>query len=143
MDEQKIILIADDDAQMRLSLRHILVRAGYLVDEASNGREAVLRINAREGGYDVVLMDIIMPDQEGIETILHLRKNHPDLRIIAMSGGARLYDFNPPETGAGLWRELCDCETVRTRRDTQFGQSLHRRYGVISVSCALCHGRKQ
>lgn len=94
-DEQKIILIADDDAQMRLSLRHILARAGYLVEEAVNGREAVQRIDARGGGYDAVLMDIIMPDQEGIETILHLRKNYPDLRIVAMSGGARLYDFNP------------------------------------------------
>lgn len=92
---QKTVLVADDDAQMRLSLRYVLGRAGYAVEEAVNGHEAVSRINAREGGYDAVLMDIIMPDQEGIETILQLRRTHPDLRIIAMSGGARLYDFDP------------------------------------------------
>ncbi|HRI76073.1 MAG TPA: response regulator [Alphaproteobacteria bacterium] len=93
--EQKTVLVADDDAQMRLSLRYVLGRAGYTVEEAVNGRDAVNRINAREGGYDAVLMDILMPDQEGIETILQLRRTHPDLRIIAMSGGARLYDFDP------------------------------------------------
>lgn len=93
--EAKKILVVDDDAQLRLSLRHILVREGHRIDEAINGQQAIDSIDAAEDEYDLVLMDIIMPDKEGIETILHLRRRYPSLKIIAMSGGARLFDFDP------------------------------------------------
>ncbi|MFN7112814.1 MAG: response regulator [Alphaproteobacteria bacterium] len=91
----KKILVVDDDMQMRLSLRHILHREGHSVDEAVNGQAAIDSVEAADAGYDLVLMDIIMPDKEGIETILYLRRRHPSLKIIAMSGGARLFDFDP------------------------------------------------
>jgi CheY-like chemotaxis protein len=94
-NEQKNILVVDDDVQMRLSLHHILRREGHHVDEAANGHAAIDCVEGSDTGYDLVLMDIIMPDKEGIETILHLRKRHPSLKIIAMSGGARLFDFDP------------------------------------------------
>lgn len=91
----KNILVVDDDAQMRLSLRLILRRSGYAVAEAANGREAIAEIERAVEDYDLVLMDIIMPEQEGIETILHLRRRNPSLKIIAMSGGARLLETDP------------------------------------------------
>lgn len=90
----KSILIVDDDPQLRLMLRHVLMRDGYDVDEAEDGRVAVDKITGR-GVYDLILMDIIMPNKEGIETILELRKKRPDLKIIAMSGGARAHSFDP------------------------------------------------
>ena len=92
---QKNILVVDDDPQLRLALSHILRRLGHRVDQAENGHRALQSIAAQRDGYDLVVMDIIMPDKEGIETILELRKTRPHLKIIAMSGGGRLYDYDP------------------------------------------------
>jgi len=89
----KNILVVDDDPQLRLALSHILRRLGHHVDQAENGHRALQSITAHRTGYDLVVMDIIMPDKEGIETILELRKMRPQLKIIAMSGGG-VYD-NP------------------------------------------------
>jgi two-component system chemotaxis response regulator CheY len=91
----KSILVVDDDRQLRLALKHILAREGYSVSEASNGYGALQSLAAAGGHFDAVLMDIIMPDKEGIETILEIRRKNPDLKIIAMSGGGRMHDYNP------------------------------------------------
>lgn len=92
---QKNILVVDDDPQLRLALSHVLRRMGHCVDQAENGHRALQSIAAHRTGYDLVVMDIIMPDKEGIETILELRKTRPQMKIIAMSGGGRLYDYDP------------------------------------------------
>lgn len=91
------ILVVDDNAQLRLALRHILAREGYDVDEACDGQEALesIEVASRSKGYDLILMDIIMPRKEGLETILELRKQNPQMKIIAMSGGGRLNNFDP------------------------------------------------
>jgi len=81
------ILLIDDDATVRYALRQLLERAGHVVDEAEDGQAGVERYAAR--GADVVVTDIIMPNQEGIETIIRLRRLTPSLPIIAMSGGGR------------------------------------------------------
>lgn len=73
---------------MRSMLARALTRAGFVVLEASNGRDG--RRIAAASPVDLLVTDIIMPGEEGIETILHLRKSQPGLRIIAMSGGGRL-----------------------------------------------------
>lgn len=73
---------------MRFMLVRALTRAGYDVLEAANGRDG--RRIAAATPVDLLVTDIIMPGEEGIETILHLRKSQPGLRIIAISGGGRL-----------------------------------------------------
>jgi CheY-like chemotaxis protein len=78
------ILIADDETDVRRFLRTVLEGAGHKVWEASNGKEAAALI--RRTKFDVVIMDLAMPEGEGLETIQALKKEHPDLRIIAMSG---------------------------------------------------------
>ena len=83
---QRILLI-DDDATVRYALRQVLERAGHQVDEASDGNIGLEKYRADH--QDVVVTDIIMPNQEGIETIIKLRRLTPDLPIIAMSGGGR------------------------------------------------------
>lgn len=90
------ILVAEDDAQMRLMLRHILSREGHDVAEAGDGNAALRLLEER--AFDLVLMDIIMPGKEGIETILEIRRTRPHLKIIAMSGGARFHAFDPLAT---------------------------------------------
>lgn len=79
------ILLIDDDADVRAPLATWLQRHGHEVSEAGNGVEGLARLE--QGSFDVVVTDIIMPDMEGIETILHIRKRWPALPVVAISGG--------------------------------------------------------
>ena len=81
------ILVVDDEEIIRFTLRQILEKAGHEVLEAANGRDA--QDSYEEHRVDLVITDIIMPEKEGIETIVELRQRQPDLRIIAVSGGGR------------------------------------------------------
>ena len=79
------ILLVDDEDMTREMIRHALELRGYEVIEASNGDEA-LRLN-RSSPCPLVITDILMPDKEGLETIMELRREFPDSKIIAISGG--------------------------------------------------------
>lgn len=81
------VLVIDDDQEVRDFLVTVLERAGHVVTAASNGRDGVAKF--REEPSQVVITDIIMPEKDGIETILDLRREHPDLKVIAISGGGR------------------------------------------------------
>ena len=82
------ILIIDDDEQMRNLLCRAMEYAGFEVEAAADGRKG-LRL-FEENSYDLVITDLIMPEQEGMETITFLHKNNPEVRIIAISGGGRI-----------------------------------------------------
>ena len=79
------VLIVDDQVQIRQLIRDALAGAGYHVEEARDGKAGLERY--REQFADLVLMDILMPDQDGLEAIMALRREFPDSRIIAMTGG--------------------------------------------------------
>ncbi len=79
------VLIVDDQVQIRRLIRDALEGAGYHVEEACDGKEGLERYRARS--VDLVLMDILMPDHDGLEAIMALRREFPDSRIIAMTGG--------------------------------------------------------
>ncbi len=81
------ILIIDDENAVRATVRAILELEGHEVVEAGNGREGLDQF--RETSPDLVITDMIMPDMEGIETILELYKLNSSLAVIAMSGGGR------------------------------------------------------
>ena len=78
------ILLIEDDDRYRTLLAQILRDAGYALTEASNGRAGVRRFRAEP--IDLVITDLIMPEQEGLETIRELRAAQPDLPIFAISG---------------------------------------------------------
>jgi YesN/AraC family two-component response regulator len=82
------IILVDDDESVRVIMRMALVRMGHVVREAENGREAMKLCG--EQVPDLMMTDIIMPEQEGIETIGAVRKKYPAVRVIAMSGGGRV-----------------------------------------------------
>ncbi|MFO7653511.1 MAG: response regulator [Candidatus Krumholzibacteriia bacterium] len=84
------ILIIEDDDDVRAVLEAVLARAGYRVRSARDGKEGV--VAAAGEPVDLVITDIIMPEKDGIETITDLRREHPDLKVIAISGGGR---FSP------------------------------------------------
>lgn len=79
------ILIIDDDEMIRDMLRQMLESNGYEVEDASNGTEALKKF--KNNGVDLIITDIIMPEKEGIETIIEFRQLYPTVKIIAMSGG--------------------------------------------------------
>jgi CheY-like chemotaxis protein len=79
------ILIIDDDDQFRGMLRQVLGREGYEVVEARDGKEGIVRYRATP--TDLVITDILMPEQEGLQTIRELRHAFPQVKIIAVSGG--------------------------------------------------------
>jgi CheY-like chemotaxis protein len=81
------ILIIDDDQPIRMMLRKMLESEGYEITEAADGAEGIKQYHAHQ--IDLIITDIIMPDKEGTETIIELRKENPDIKIIAMSGGGK------------------------------------------------------
>jgi CheY-like chemotaxis protein len=83
--EASRILLVDDEPAILEVLRQALLAEGFEVEIAANGNEAVQR--ARHQCFDLVLTDLIMPEMDGIQTMLELRAVHPGIRIIAMSGG--------------------------------------------------------
>ncbi len=87
MKNKKNIMLVDDDKGIREMLKDMLEDAGFIVDTMENGQLAVDNFNKDQ--YQLVITDIIMPEKEGIELILHLKKAAPEIKIIAISGGGR------------------------------------------------------
>ncbi len=82
------ILVIEDDLDVRRLLRDVLERAGHGVVEAADGAEGIERVRSQP--VDLVITDILMPEKEGIETILELKRDWQDVKIIAISGGGRV-----------------------------------------------------
>ena len=79
------ILLIDDDAAILQLLAEMLTTAGYEVSVASNGNEGVTLY--RQAPFDLVITDLLMPEKDGLEVIVELRKDFPDVKIITLSGG--------------------------------------------------------
>lgn len=93
MVDGKRILVIDDNDMIRDMMCTILVDAGYRVVAAANGKEGLDALAAQP--IDLILTDILMPEKEGIETIIEVRKIRPDMKIVAISGGGRVHNFDP------------------------------------------------
>jgi DNA-binding response OmpR family regulator len=89
------ILVIDDNEQLVTAVRRYLERTGHAVSTADNGKAGIQAF--RQQHTDVVIVDIHMPGQDGIETIMQLRAEYPDVRIIAISGGDHLHSVNALE----------------------------------------------
>ncbi len=95
-----VIAIADDIFEIQQLAREWLTAAGHTVSCVANGAE--LTRLASEQPLDVVVTDIMMPERDGLEVIAEIKKSHPHVRIIAMSGG-------------GAVMEAADCLRVAKR----------------------------
>jgi CheY-like chemotaxis protein len=101
------ILIIDDDPDVRTLESKILKQEGYEVTEASDGVSGTRLF--REILHDLVITDIIMPEREGIEVMTELKKDYPNIKIIAVSGGGA---FVSGERCLQLARRLGACRTI-------------------------------
>ena len=84
------ILVVDDEDQIRQLIRETLEQAGYHVTEAHDGAQALRQY--RLAPSDLVIMDTLMPDQDGLETTATLRQEFPNVKVIAITGGSDLID---------------------------------------------------
>ena len=82
------ILIVEDDKSVRELLHEILKRAGHEVMAAGNGKEAIAL--HRDSPADLIITNILMPEKEGLETIQEMRREDPEIKIIAISGGGQI-----------------------------------------------------
>ena len=78
------ILVVDDEAVVRGLLRGVLEAAGHSVAEAVDGNDAVEQQDADPA--DLVIVDLVMPVRNGIDTVAAMRDAHPDTRFIVMTG---------------------------------------------------------
>jgi CheY-like chemotaxis protein len=78
------ILIVDDDPQVRRFCGTALEVPGYRVQEASNGKEALAAVE--KTSFDLIVLDLCMPDMDGFEFLKAVRVKFPELKIITMSG---------------------------------------------------------
>lgn len=81
------ILVTDDDADLRSTLEKLLRMKNYEVDVGRDGLDGAQKLAQKE--YALLITDIVMPNQEGLESIIQARKRYPDLKIIAMSGASK------------------------------------------------------
>ncbi len=81
-----LILVADDEDDVRSVVRSLLESFGYKVVEARDGREAVERFRERRGEIDLVLLDLMMPRMTGEEAFAEIRRISPEVRAILASG---------------------------------------------------------
>ncbi len=99
------ILIVDDEEGFRFILNRMLAVLGHEVREVADGDAALKAL--RTYPASIAIVDLFMPGREGLETIGEIRRQHPDIRIVAMSGGA-------PQTGKSFLRVAAKLGAHRT-----------------------------
>jgi CheY-like chemotaxis protein len=100
MNKAPRVLLVEDDEDLRHALARLLTQNGYEVAQAPNGRLALQHMEQQPA--QVVVTDMLMPEMDGVETILALRRAYPEVKIIAISGGG----INPAENYLALARTL-------------------------------------
>lgn len=95
-----VVMIIEDDRDLREMLRTILLRKEYTVIEADNGREALKSF--KPGVTDLVITDLLMPEEDGLKVIMMMRELKKEIRVIAISGGGKAGPGNYLELAKAL-----------------------------------------
>lgn len=82
------IMVVDDDIGIKKLLENAFLKVGYEVSAFTSGKDAINKF--KNDPHDVLITDIIMPEKDGIETIIEIKKIEPNIKIIAISGGGRI-----------------------------------------------------
>lgn len=82
------VLVIDDDPGVRSVIRRYLERGGHACQEAENGSLGLQLL--KNSSFDLIIVDMLMPEKEGAETIREIRSHWPSLPLIAMSGGGAI-----------------------------------------------------
>jgi len=90
------VLVVDDEDNMRFMIREMLEQDSHEVIEATTGKEAMVEF--RRSPADLVITDLVMPDKNGLDLIMDIKQNYPNVRILAISGGGGVngrFDYIP------------------------------------------------
>lgn len=98
------ILIIDDEEPLRFVLRKALEHADFVVREASDGREGIEEY--QRDPTDMVILDLLLPDIDGVDVMLELSWDYPDVKILAITGGSGPLDFSDVAEKIGAIRTL-------------------------------------
>ena len=115
------ILVVDDEPDIREILKVMLEGDGHAVTVAGDGHAATRLLDTER--VDLILTDIFMPGKDGLETIMEIRRDHPAVKIIAMSGGGRTgalgYLDDAVRLGAvgSIFKPFEEARVLRTVRD--------------------------
>jgi len=82
------VLLVEDDKELREMLKMSLLRRSFTVLEAENGKDAITHF--KPFLTDLVVTDLIMPEEDGLKVIIKLRELKPTIKIIAISGGGKV-----------------------------------------------------
>ena len=119
------VLIADDHAIVREGLKQIISGSGNIVvaGEAENGQQAIQKV--REGGFDVLLLDISMPDRNGIDVLKQVKKEFPSLAVLMLTMHREdQYAIRAIKAGASgyLNKQSAPAELVNALREVASGR---------------------
>src|SRR3990172_9301630 len=92
------VLVVDDEDQMRKLIRLALQQEGHTVVEAPNGKRAIQHI--QEAEINLVISDVVMPGMDGLELIREIRRTHPGIKVLAISGAGK--------EGPGLYLNIAE-----------------------------------
>jgi len=81
------VVVIDDNSQVRDRIKNIILKAGYIVFDAPNGKIGLKLVKNKNP--NLVVTDIVMPEQDGLEVISNVQRDYPETKIIAISGGSR------------------------------------------------------
>ena len=87
------ILVIDDERPIRTAIRQMLEKAGYEVEEAEDGAVGMQQLRARP--TDLAIVDLLMPNMGGVETIRAVQTQFSQIKILAISGGGRIGNLDP------------------------------------------------
>lgn len=82
------ILVVDDEVSVRRFACRVLIEEGFVVQEASDGLEALARVQGGADKFDAVVSDVVMPRLNGVELVRELAHSHPRVPVVLMSGYA-------------------------------------------------------
>jgi two-component system, chemotaxis family, chemotaxis protein CheY len=88
MPDRQRVLVVDDDADIRSLALELLDLNGFSAEGAADGKEALALL--RRGTYDAVVLDVVMPEKDGIEILMDIKSRQPETFVVAISGGGRI-----------------------------------------------------
>jgi DNA-binding NtrC family response regulator len=120
------ILLVDDEDRFRTNLRKMLAAEGFAVSEVNSGQKALEELAVQ--AYDVILLDMRMPDMSGLETLAAIKQSHPDTEVIILTGHASV-DTAAEIIRLGAYEFLlkpCPIEEVVAKIETAYERKLSR-----------------
>lgn len=141
MDATRRVLVVDDDAVVGQSINRVLAGRGFLVTEAASGKDALEELERRP--YDLVFTDLRMPGMCGLDMAARLKKSHPDLSVVVVTGyGTEASETLARELGvAGYLRKPLPPQTIidqaeRVLRERDETRAAIRRSALALISPA-------